>query len=173
MPKVRIGERSVKICKMSKNLVLVLLFISGLRPAFAQNAVREIPRDTTFSIARVYRQVKKDYPYARPVKDSLPAGVKAYRDLVYATLPDTPFGRRDLHVDLFRPEKAGKYPALVMVHGGGWRAGEKSMEVPMAQVIAARGFVTVAVEYQLSLEAKYPAAVYNIKSAIRWLRANA
>ncbi len=158
---------------MSKNLVLVLLFISGLRPAFAQNAVREIPRDTTFSIARVYRQVKKDYPYARPVKDSLPAGVKAYRDLVYATLPDTPFGRRDLHVDLFRPEKAGKYPALVMVHGGGWRAGEKSMEVPMAQVIAARGFVTVAVEYQLSLEAKYPAAVHNIKSAIRWLRANA
>jgi len=133
----------------------------------------EIPRDTTYSIARVHRQIKKDYPYAIPVKDILPQGVTEVRNLVYATLPDTPFGKRDLHLDLFRPEKAGKYPALVLIHGGGWRAGERSMEVPMAQIIAAKGFVTVAVEYQLSLEAKYPAAVHNIKAAIRWLRANA
>jgi acetyl esterase/lipase len=60
-----------------------------------------------------------------------------------------------------------------MIHGGGWRSGNKSMQVPMAQRIASKGFVTAAVEYQLSLEAKYPAAVYNIKAAIRWLRANA
>ena len=85
-------------------------------------------------------------------------------------MPETPYGKRDLHADLFRPEKAGKYPALILIHGGGWRAGDKSMEVPMAQMIASKGFVAVAVEYQLSLEAKYPAAVHNIKAAIRWVR---
>lgn len=43
----------------------------------------------------------------------------------------------------------------------------------MAQQIAAKGYVTVAVEYRLSLETTYPAAVYDIKASIRWLRANA
>jgi len=156
-----------------KEILIAFSFILALQPLLAQNQIREIPRDTTYSIARVYRQIKKDYPYAIPVQDNLPAGVVAFRDIVYATLPETPYGKRDLHVDLFCPEKAGKYPVLILIHGGGWRAGEKSMEVPMAQMIAAKGFVTIAVEYQLSLEAKYPAAVHNIKAAIRWLRANA
>lgn len=157
----------------SKRIVLFATFILALQPLMAQTQIREIPRDTTYSIARVHRQIKADYPYATPVKDNLPQGVAEVRNLVYATLPDTPFGKRDLHLDLFRPEKAGKYPALILIHGGGWRAGDKSMEVPMAQMIANHGFVTVAVEYQLSLEAKYPAAVHNIKAAIRWVRANA
>ncbi|MBK8654068.1 MAG: alpha/beta hydrolase [Haliscomenobacter sp.] len=132
-----------------------------------------IPRDTTYNVARVHRQIQRDFPYAFPAKDSVPAGVVAERDLVYATMPSTRWGKRELHADVFRPAKAGKYPALIMVHGGGWRSGNKSMQVPMAEMIAQRGFVTVAVEYQLSLEAPYPAAVYNIKAAIRWMRANA
>lgn len=156
-----------------KKLLFAISFIWTLQPLMAQNPVKEIPRDTTYSIARVHRQIRKDYPYAVPVKDSLPKGVLGERNLVYATLPDTPFGKRELHVDLFHPEKPGKYPALILIHGGGWRAGDKSMEVPMAQMIASKGFVTVAVEYQLSLEAKYPAAVHNIKAAIRWMQANA
>lgn len=158
---------------MLKKTIFAVAFIWTLQPLMAQNQVKEIPRDTTYSIARVHRQIKNDYPYAIPVKDSLPNGVLGERNLVYATLPETPFGKRDLHLDIFRPEKLGKYPALILVHGGGWRAGDKSMEVPMAQMIASEGFVTVAVEYQLSLEAKYPAAVHNIKAAIRWMRANA
>lgn len=158
---------------MCKNSFFALFFILGFHIAVAQNPVKEIPRDTTYSIARVHRQIKKDYPYAIPVKDSLSKGVAGERNLVYATLRDTPFGKRELHLDLFHPVKPGKYPALILVHGGGWRAGDKSMEVPMAQMIASRGFVAVAVEYQLSLEARYPAAVHNIKAAIRWLRANA
>lgn len=132
-----------------------------------------IPADTTFNVSRVYRQIKNDFPYAIPAKDVVPEGVRAERNLVYITLAETPFGKRDLHLDVFCPEKEGKYPALILVHGGGWRAGDRSLQVPMAQMIATEGFVTVTVEYQLSLEAKYPAAVHNIKSAIRWMRAHA
>ena len=132
-----------------------------------------IPRDTSYSIASTYQHIAANYPEAVPVRDELPSGVIEYRDLVYTTLPDTPHGKRDLHLDLFRPEKEGHFPAVLMVHGGGWRSGDKHMQVPMAQQLAARGFVTVCVEYQLSLEAKYPAAVHNIKSSVRWMRANA
>lgn len=156
-------------------LIFLLLISTIVSNIYAQQIDNNpsIPVDTTYNILRVHRQIKKDYPYAVPVKDSIPAGVVAFRDLVYAHMPETPFGARDLHLDVFRPEEEGSLPALVLVHGGGWRAGDRSMQVPLAQMIASRGFVTVTVEYQLSLEAKFPAAVHNIKAAIRWMRANA
>ena len=47
------------------------------------------------------------------------------------------------------------------------------MQEPMAQQIANHGYVTATVEYRLSPEAIYPAAVYDLKAAIRFLRANA
>jgi len=75
--------------------------------------------------------------------------------LLYATLENTPYGKRDC-TWMFSTRKRGKYPALVMVHGGGWRSGNKSMEHPMALYTAARGYVTVPVEYRLSPEALYP-----------------
>ncbi|UKM66466.2 alpha/beta hydrolase [Flavobacteriaceae bacterium GSB9] len=120
-----------------------------------------------------FKKYVKYYPEITPGKDSVPENVVAYRDVVYTMLKDTPYGDRDLHIDIFSPKKSGQYPALIMVHGGAWLTGDKSMQVPMAQQLATRGYVTICVEYQLTLEAKYPAAVYNIKSAIRWMRANA
>ncbi|SER50340.1 alpha/beta hydrolase [Pedobacter rhizosphaerae] len=157
--------------KIFRTLTLILFSVPAVHCAAQQS--KQIPRDTSYNIAKVYSQIKKDYPYVIPVKDSLPTGLKGFRNLVYATLPNTPFGRRDLHLDVFRPKNERQLPALVLVHGGGWRSGDKSMEVPLAQLIAKSGFVTIPVEYQLSLEAQYPAAVYNIKSAIRWIKANA
>ncbi|WP_101308587.1 alpha/beta hydrolase [Labilibaculum manganireducens] len=131
------------------------------------------PVDTSYTLNHQYQKYKKHFPYLIPARDETPSGVLDERDVVYTTIENTKFGKRDLHADLFRPEKEGKYPVLVLVHGGAWRAGNKSLLVPMAQKIAEKGFVTVAVEYQLALEAPYPAAVHNIKAAIRWLRANA
>lgn len=135
--------------------------------------VKEIPRDTSYTVYRTYNKIKKHYPEAKAALPLLPKGVVEERDLVYAVLNDSLSVNREIHLDLFRPEKAGSYPALIMVHGGGWRSGDKKMQIPMAMQIAANGFVTIAVEYQLSMEAPYPRAVHNIKEAIRWLRANA
>ncbi len=157
-------------------IYLIVVFIAfiipvGLNAQFLKGT--NIPADTTYNQLRVHRQIKGHYPYAIPAKDNLPEGILCKRDLIYTTLKDTPYGDRDLHLDVFYPETKGKYPTLILVHGGGWRAGDKSLQIPLAQMIANMGFVTVTVEYQLSLEAKYPAAVHNIKSAIRWIRANA
>lgn len=132
-----------------------------------------IPRDTSYTIRSAYQKIKNKFPYASPAIDSLPKGIIAERDLIYATATQSRFGKRDLHLDIFRPAQKGKFPALIMVHGGGWRSGDKSLQVPMAEMIATKGFVTIPVEYQLSLEEPYPAAIHNIKAAIRWTRANA
>ncbi|HJS01739.1 MAG TPA: alpha/beta hydrolase [Flavobacterium sp.] len=154
-----------------QNIFWIILLVSFY--ANAQQKPIEIPRDTTFTIKNEYKKYRKNFPQIKPAKDSLTENVKESRNLVYTTLKNTSFGDRDLHLDIFSPKKKGKYPALIMVHGGGWRAGDKALQVPMAQKLAAKGIVTICVEYQLLQEAKYPAAVFNIKSAIRWIHANA
>ncbi len=156
---------------IKKNIFLILAGLGQI--AFSQQEHATIPRDTTYTVKIVHDKIRNEFPFASPAKSNLPKGVIAHKNLVYLRLKDTPFGDRELKLDLFQPEKKGKYPALIMIHGGGWRAGNKSLQEPMAQQIAAKGYVTVAVEYQLSLEASYPTAIHNIKAAIRWIRANA
>lgn len=154
---------------MTRIVSVFLLLVSQF--SFAQQG--PIPVDTTYNVARVHRQIHQAYPYAVPAVDSMTSSIKAERNIVYATLDTTPFGKRALHLDVFRPKDNKKYPAVIMIHGGGWRSGNRSMQVPMAQMLAAKGFVAIPVEYQLSQEALYPAAVHNIKAAIRYVKANA
>lgn len=147
----------------------------GLSHVEAQNTIEQlIPKDTTYTVKNTYRKLIKDYPYIKPVEPFALESIIQKNDIVYRTLPETPFGKRDLHVDIFIPKQKRKsFPALVLVHGGGWRAGDKTLNTPMAEQLANRGFVVVSVEYRLSLEAKYPAAVHDIKAAIRWMREHA
>ncbi len=155
-----------------KNILITILLSSGIT-AFAQSKNLAYPVDLSYTIEKQYQKYKKDFPEIVPVKYSLPVGVVANRDLVYTTLENTPYGKRELHLDVFSPEVVGHYPTIVLIHGGGWQSGNKNMLIPMAQLLAAKGYTTITVEYQLGLEAKYPASVYNIKSAIRWTHANA
>lgn len=60
-----------------------------------------------------------------------------------------------------------------MIHGGGWRSGDRSHNYPLAGQLAAHGFVSIPIEYRLSIEALYPASVHDVKAVIRWVRANA
>jgi acetyl esterase/lipase len=95
--------------------------------------------------------------------------VEVQRDLVYAT-----YGSRQMHVDLYLPKAgAGPFPAVVYVHGGGWSGGNKSAFSRHAAHMATKGFVGACVEYRLSGEATYPAAIDDVRAAIRWLRAHA
>lgn len=136
----------------------------------AQQKASEIPRDTSFTVNNTATKVLKQYPQARVVVPKLPAGVAAHENLVYASDRG-----RELHLDLFTPLKksAKGYPGVLLIHGGGWRSGNRQMEWPMAQHLAANGYVTAAVEYRLSAEALYPIGIYDLKAAIRWMRAHA
>ena len=99
----------------------------------------------------------------------LPPGVVVERDLVYAR-----YGARELKLDLYRPESAeGPLPGVVFIHGGGWSGGNRSAFRRQAAHLAARGFIGATIEYRLSGEATYPAAVHDSKAAVRWMRANA
>lgn len=80
-------------------------------------------------------------------------------------------------LDLAMPENFDKgiKPALVIVHGGGWAAGSKNVDVYQKMMVdyALKGYVTINVEYRLTGEADFPACIEDVKNAVRWLRAHA
>ncbi len=99
----------------------------------------------------------------------VPAGVTVERDIVYAR-----YGSRELKLDLYGPSTGGgPFPAVVFIHGGGWSGGNKNAFRRQAAYLASKGYIGAAIEYRLSGEATYPAAVHDSKAAVRWLRAQA
>lgn len=148
--------------------LFLLLTAVACQSALAQK--KDFPKDTAYTIRSAYENIRKDYPFVTPVQAKLPKHVDFQTNVVYAS-----GSGRDLHLDVFYPShkrKKGR-PGVLMVHGGGWRSGNRSMEVPMAQQLAAKGYVAVTVEYRLSPEAQYPAGIYDLKAAVRWMRAHA
>lgn len=152
-------------------------FLTGaffcLQLVHSQQIKPVIPRDTSYTTYQTFVKERKNFPQIEIAKPDKPEGVKAYENRVYVTYDETPYGRRELHLDMYRPDDDKTYPALLMIHGGGWNSGDRTMEVPLAMQVAKKGYVTVPVEYRLIPEALYPAGLHDIKAAVRWLRANA
>jgi len=82
-----------------------------------------------------------------------------------------------LKLNLARPKDApgggASMPAVVCIHGGGFRAGERTGWNERCKKLAERGYVAVTVTYRLAPKYPFPAAVNDVKAAVRWLRTNA
>jgi len=99
----------------------------------------------------------------------LPENIIPHYDVVYAER-----GNRKLLADLLMPKPTGDArPAIVVVHGGGWLKGDKTKFRGLALALAKRGYVTMAIEYRLGGEARFPAAIHDCHEAVRYLRQNA
>jgi pectinesterase len=153
-----------------KKFLLLLFICSTILSAQQFEYVDGIPRDTSFNVKSTEIKVKQSYPDVVLVKSETPENVTLHENIVYSKS-----GKRELHLDLFQPREKGnkKFAAVLIIHGGGWRSGERKMEWPTAQHLAAKGIVAITVEYRLSPEEKYPAGIYDLKNAVRWIRANA
>lgn len=154
-----------------KKLLSIILIIIFYEMTFAQSypIIDGVPRDTSFNPESAFRKAQKDYPFIKLVKQQLPEGVIAFRNVTYLE-----FDKRKLKLDICRPDynhESGN-PAVLLIHGGGWASGSKEHLVPMSQRLAEKGFVTAAVEYRLSPEAKYPAGIKDLKTAVKWMKAN-
>ena len=185
-----IGGVETKYLKAENSLVSVGLFASGngiestakadfdwfeynSKPIdpYANIAINDPklpPGYTIFSVDAAERGIIKKYPFITRPGLKISSDIEFQAGLVYAR-----YGTREMHVDLFKPRRKGKYPAVIVVHGGAWITGHYTMENPLALALAKRGFVAVTVEHRLSNEKKYPAQIHDLKASVRWLRANA
>ena len=105
-------------------------------------------------------------------------GVKSHLNVEFASYGNVATeinGKRKLLADIFEPAKSSgtSNPCLVVVHGGGWKQGDKTKFRALAIELARRGYVTMAIEYRLSSESAFPASAFDCLAAVRFLRANA
>lgn len=91
-------------------------------------------------------------------------------------------GGRQEKADLYlpaMPKPGQKFPAVLIIHGGGWAAGDKRArrEVNIGTTLAQNGYVCLSINYQLVKDENprptWPQNLYDCKTAVRWLRANA
>ncbi|MBZ0286411.1 MAG: alpha/beta hydrolase [Anaerolineae bacterium] len=82
-------------------------------------------------------------------------------------------GGRALFATLYRPAQTPALPAVVWIHGGAWQSGDRYQDEELCQQIARYGFACLSIDYRLSGEAIFPAAIRDCKCAVRYLRANA
>jgi len=80
-------------------------------------------------------------------------------------------------MDIFQPannsDAGPTHPAVLFIHGGGFRAGSRKGYTKQCVRLAQLGYVTATMDYRLAPKAPFPAAVYDTKAAVRYLRANA
>ncbi len=99
----------------------------------------------------------------------IPAAADPVRHTDLAYVPE---GHERQRLDLHLPAKGAQWPLVVWVHGGAWRVGDKkSVSIPSR--LLDRGFAIASLNYRLSQHATFPAQLQDVKTAIRWLRANA
>ena len=99
----------------------------------------------------------------------MPATVTFEPDIDYGISGD-----ERLKLDLARPKDGkGPFPVVVCIHGGGFRAGNRFGYRPLCVKLAEQGYAALTISYSLAPRHKFPAAVLDCKSAIRWVRANA
>lgn len=145
--------------------ICILLFLQ-----FSAKAQSTIPRDTSFTLIGTYNKEKKNRPFITIAEPKIEKEIQTQLNIVYDKI-----GERILLLDVFYPQDVNTkgFPGVILIHGGGWQSGDKSQMHTIAKSLAAKGFVAFSVEYRLSSEVKYPEAIYDLKSAIRWMRANA
>ena len=82
-------------------------------------------------------------------------------------------GGRELRCDVFTPPAGtSNGTGVLLVHGGGWARGDRTQLRGYGILLGRIGFTSVACEYRLSGEAKWPAQLHDVKAALRWMRAN-
>ncbi len=150
---------------------IIIAYILFTISAFPQSYISDegIPKDSSYTVFGYYKKEFLRFPFIKIAKKEIPANVIEEFNLIYKLI-----GKRNLKLDLFFPDASEKpIPIVIFIHGGGWRSGDRSFQHPLASEVASKGFLCAAIEYRLSPEAKYPAAVQDIKSAIKWLKKNA
>jgi acetyl esterase/lipase len=93
-----------------------------------------------------------------------------YEPNIEYTNPDN----QHLQLNLARPKTGdGPFPAVICIHGGGFRAGSREGYNGLVIKLAQRGYVAMTISYRLAPKFQFPAAIHDTKAAVRWTRANA
>ena len=120
-------------------------------------------------ISRSIFTIHHGIPDSRAVRNARSVDVTVTRDVCY-----TPEGwPQPLDADIYVPTGAGPFPAILMVHGGGWIGGRRQHMQRTARAVARRGYVVMNVSYRLAPRWRFPSQLQDMQQALLWLRGQA
>lgn len=152
---------------------LLSLFFSPAVYSQAQRVDgRSVYPDTSYTTWSAFVNTRKSHPNIQIVPELKSKTIAEKRNIIYQKLMDA---KIILGLDAFYPagSSAEKRPAIVIIHGGGWRSGNRTQHHPLAQHLATRGYVCFTPDYRLSTLDPYPAAIHDLKRVLRWVVQNA
>lgn len=89
------------------------------------------------------------------------------KDIVYK-----PFDQKSLTVDVYTPTKKGLKPAVIVVHGGGWKSRSGDMS-GICKDLANAGFIAFNITYRLAPKNLFPKPLDDVKDFVKWIHDNA
>ncbi len=94
---------------------------------------------------------------AEPIETWAPVACESNANLIcneeYDDLPGI-----SITMDVYMPPAGQTYPAVILIHGGGWESGDKRSQfmIDRAEYLADRGLVAVAINYRLTCDPLRP-----------------
>ena len=85
------------------------------------------------------------------------------------------FGARSSHpltLDVYRPQKVGRFPVIVQIHGGSWQHGEPGDHSDFAEWLTNSGYVVFSIDYRRAPETRWPGQLADVDSALAWINAH-
>lgn len=103
------------------------------------------------------------------------AQTPTFNDVPVAVVPTDAGGTLTLRMDIYKPANAtAPTPTLLWIHGGGWQSGSYNSGIRAeVQPLLQRGISVATIGYRLSGDAIFEAQIWDVKGAVRFLRANA
>lgn len=161
--RVQADSKTVRI------MLVVMLFVTLVLIAPPGDAGDLTAVDDSYTVSQRYFDNIEQHPELVWPEMQFAAGQRVQLDRRYKKI-----GGRELHLDVYLPvHDRINGQAIMLVHGGGWRSGNKSHFAPMAVRLAQRGYTVFTPEYRLSAEALYPAGLIDLNDAIVWSRKRA
>ena len=161
-----------------KALVALTLFLTYMTSIALANTYSV---DDGYTVYERYARYSKKQPSMQYPTIALAHGACSQFDIAYFEHKKTD-SPRSLHLDVFYPnshpiclnEKAASqqqknYSSVVLIHGGGWRSGNKSHMHYLASLLVQKGYLVFVPEYTLSVEAPYPASLTDLQMAFSWI----
>lgn len=99
--------------------------------------------------------------------------IRLIPDVVYSQVPTEETQNKLLQADVLLPQRAEKMPAVIFVTGGGFISSNRARQPQLRMRLAEENFVVASINYRTVPNSTFPAPVEDVKSAIRFFKANA
>jgi acetyl esterase/lipase len=136
----------------------------SMEQALGKNYLATIPP----SISTNFRS--QPFSFATALRGINSSPVRSQKRIQFAT--DKPIDQQ-LALNLYQPITPGKYPGVIQIYGGAWRAGSPNNDEQFSHYLASQGYVVVAIDYRHAPQYRFPAQLDDVQMAIDYVRSHA